>query len=349
MVEPSDTQPASAAPARFIALEALRVTLSRPPVWLLILAVECLLALPVAIAYHGWMTTATAHHYAPGSLLANLSENFRFDHREETEALNTTIARFGAVLALVSMLLGCFCAGGWLQVFLERTRGESLKRFFFGGARYFWRFFRLLILSLLTLALVGWIVYGWPWQRLVLQAMFDVPPHAYGSLETLPSETAAFHLKFVQSSLYAVLFGLVLSWGDYTRTRLALHDTNSALWAGICSWWTILRHPIKTLRPMIGLFAIELSIVLVLGWLARSIEADIVRSPEAMSIGILFGVAQFALLWRVILRGSRYHAAVQVSRQVVRPIARPDPWKESVGGPGGPRYPIGGDEYSVSM
>jgi len=51
----------------------------------------------------------------------------------------------------------------------------------------------------------------------------------------------------------------------------------------------------------------------------------------------------------VIVRGSRYHAAVQVSREVVRPIARPDPWKESVGGPGGPRYPIGGDEYSVSM
>jgi hypothetical protein len=56
-----------------------------------------------------------------------------------------------------------------------------------------------------------------------------------------------------------------------------------------------------------------------------------------------------ALVWRVILRGARYHAAVQVSREIVRPIARPDPWKKTIGGPGGPRYPIGGDEYAVSM
>jgi len=349
VVEPLETQPTTMRPSRLVALEALRVAIGRPPVWILILAVECLLALPAAIAYHGFMTSATEHHYAPGSLFANLSENFRFDHRVETDALNTTIARVGAVLALLSMLFGCFCAGGWLQVFLERTRGESLKRFFFGGARYFWRFFRLLVLSLLSLALVGWIVYGWPWNRVVLQWLFDVPAHAFASLETLPNETIALRLRLAQSTLYALLFGLVLTWGDYTRTRLALHDTNSALWAGICAWWTILRHPVKTLRPMIALFAVELSIVLVIGWLARSIEADIVRSPESFSIGLLFAAAQFALLWRVIVRGSRYHAAVQVSREVVRPIARPDPWKESVGGPGGPRYPIGGDEYSVSM
>jgi hypothetical protein len=104
---------------------------------------------------------------------------------------------------------------------------------------------------------------------------------------------------------------------------------------------------------MLGLFALEVAIVYVTGWLARSIEADIVRHPEAVGIAFLFAAAQFALLWRVILRGARYHAAVSVSRDVVMPIARPDPWKESLGGPGGPRYPIGGDEYgdeySVSM
>jgi hypothetical protein len=34
---------------------------------------------------------------------------------------------------------------------------------------------------------------------------------------------------------------------------------------------------------------------------------------------------------------------------VVTPILRPDPWKDSVGGPGGPRYPIGGDEHLVQL
>lgn len=349
MAEVTEPEPGPSAPARFVALEALRVTVGRPPVWLLILSIECLLALPAALAWHGFMTTATEHHYAPGTLFANLPENFRFDHRGEIGDLNASISRAGAVIALLAMLSGCFFAGGWLQVFLERTRGESIKRFFFGGARYFWRFFRLLLLSLSLLALLGWIVYGMPWNRLVLGWMFDVPAHAFGSLETLSSETIAFRLRFTQSALYALGFGLVLTWGDYTRTRLALHDTNSAVWAGICTAWTLVRHPIKTLRPMIGLAAIEAGIVLVLGWLARTVEADAVRTAEPLTVAVLFATAQFALLFRVILRGARYHAAVQVSREVVRPIARPDPWKESIGGPGGPRYPIGGDEFSVSM
>ena len=124
MADGIEPQAASPMPARFTALEALRITLGRPPVWLLILSIECLLALPAALAFHGFMTSAIDHHYAPGSLFANLDANFRFDHREGLDALNGTTARLGAVLALFSMLIGCFCAGGWLQVFLERTRGD---------------------------------------------------------------------------------------------------------------------------------------------------------------------------------------------------------------------------------
>jgi hypothetical protein len=35
----------------------------------------------------------------------------------------------------------------------------------------------------------------------------------------------------------------------------------------------------------------------------------------------------------VILRGARYHAAVQVSSAIVPPLARPDPWRESFAAP----------------
>jgi hypothetical protein len=349
VAETGDVHPQTAVATRFVALEALRITIGRPPVWLLVLSLELVLALPPALAYHGWMSGTIAHRYEPGSLFGNLDASFRQDKALELQQLDAATSRMGAVLVLFSMLIGCFCAGGWLQVFLERTRGESLRRFFLGGARYFWRFFRLLLLSMCVLALVTWILHGLPWNEVVLHWMFGVPRGDFQALESLGSEITAERLRFVQSGLHAALFGLVLVWGDYTRTRLALHDTSSALWAGLCTWWTIFRHPVRTLRPMIGLFAIEIAIVLVLGWLARSVEADIVRRPETFGVGILFATAQFALLWRVILRGARYHAAVQVSRDVVMPIARPDPWKASVGGPGGPRYPIGGDEYSVSI
>ena len=50
------------------------------------------------------------------------------------------------------------------------------------------------------------------------------------------------------------------------------------------------------------------------------------------------------------MRGARYSAALQVSHQLVRPLARPNPWKKTIGGPGGPRYPVDdGEDFGVSL
>lgn len=338
---------AAAASRRPVAVEALRITLGRPPVWLLVWALELVLALFPALLFARWFQDATAHRYAPQSLFADLGADFRFDHRQGMSALDASIGSAGALLVLVAMLGGAFFAGGWLQVFLERTHGHSLQRFFFGGARYFWRFVRVLALTVLSLALLSWLLFGMPWNRLVLGWGFDVPEHAWTSLETLSSERTARSLQTAQQVLFALGYTLVLVWGDYVRTRIALHDTSSAVWAGLCGWFTLLRHPLRTLRPYALLFALELAIVLAVGWFARVVEAGIHAEPDPIDVLILFGAAQLVLLWRVVLRGARYHACVQVSREVVRPIARPDPWKASAGGPGGPRYPIGGEEYGI--
>jgi hypothetical protein len=337
------------ADGRVVSLDALRAALGRPAIWLVITLFQTILALAPALAYLAWMSTTTAHRYAPGSLVSNLGANFRFDHRAELDTLGDATGQMGAALALVAMLAGCFCAGGWLQVFLERTHGESVRRFFYGGARWFWRFVRLLVLTLLLLALCGWIAYGKPWNLLVLDLGMDVPASDFERLETLPSEQTVVTLRFAQAILHALLVCLVLVWGDYTRTRLALHDTSSAVWAGFTTFWTILRHPIRTLRPHLVLFLLELFLVTGLGFFARSVEGDLVETARPWAIAVLCATVIAALVWRVILRGARYHAAVQVSREIVRPISRPDPWKKTIGGPGGPRYPIGGDEYAVSM
>jgi hypothetical protein len=341
-------EPASPQAPRIVFAEALRVTLGRAPVWCVAWAAELLPALVPAIAWGAWMSGASAHRYAPGTLFGELSTVFRTDHRTAMALLDDTSSRTGAVLALLVMLAGCFTAGGWLQVFLERTEGHSLRRFFWGGARYFWRFLRVLVLTILLLALLDYVVYGAPWNVAVLHWIYRVPAADYDKLETLTSERSVFAIHFAQNALYAVLFALVLVWGDYTRTRLALHDTMSAVWAGLCTWFTLLRHPRKTLRPMLWLGAIEVAIVAVAGTFARKIEGDV---GGASLIGpiLLLVIGQLALIWRVILRGARYHAAVQVSREVVRPISRPDPWKASFGPPTGPRYPLGGDEYGMSL
>jgi hypothetical protein len=332
-----------------ISFTALRAALGRPPLWLVVWALEALLALAPALMLHGWLTGAIGHRYEPGSLFGNLGPYFRFDHRHEIERLDDATGAIGAVLAVLAILFGTFSAGGWLQVFLERTEGHSLRRFFLGGARYFWRFARLTVLTVVVLAFLSWLVHGPAWKTIVLKGVCRVPANDVDRLETFTSEWTAFLVRGIQQAVYAVAVGLLLVWGDYTRTRLALHDTASAVWAGICTAFTMLRHPVKTLRPFIALFLLEAALLVGAGMLARAVEGAVASGSAFAGVGILLALGQIALLWRVVLRGARYHAAIQVSREVVRPISRPDPWRASIGPEGGPRYPIGGDEYGMSL
>lgn len=340
-------------------LGALRAAFSRVPIWLLTWAVFLLLALMAALPWYDFYESAVGNRYEPGALVSSLDRtllgdvsdtSFRFDHDDEISALNEKTAATGTLLAFGAILLGMFAAGGWLQIILERTRGQSVRRFFFGGARYFFRFLRLLVLSLLILAVFGWVIYGKPWEHFVLGDWLGVPGYDRDSLETLDSEWTFVQLKWAQAALYALVFALTVTWGDYTRTRMALHDTSSALWSGFLTFFTILRHPIKTLRPMIGLLVVEAFVLAGAFALQDWIGGYLADSPTRTKVWLLILIGQLALMWRHVTRGARYHAAVEVSRQIVRPLSRPDPWKESIGGPGGPRYPLGeGDEYGVAL
>lgn len=334
---------------RGIVLDALRGAVSRPAAWGAVFLAQALLAAIPGLMAHEWLSRAMGANYAPGSLLVDLDALFRHDHKDSLAVLDAQVGLVGAALALVSVLLGCFVAGGWLQVFLERTEGETLRRFAFGGARWFWRFARVAFVGLLLAALCTWVVRGPAWNHVVLSGLCGVPSSDWSALETLDSELSAWRLRFAQDLAHALGIAFVFAWGDWTRTRMALFDTNSAAWAGLCTLWTLVRHPLRTLGASATLFGVEAALLLLLGLLSRSMEATIHRTGEAWPTIALLVLALLALLLRVVLRGARYHAAVHVSRQVVTPILRPDPWKDTVGGPGGPRYPIGGDEHVVQL
>jgi hypothetical protein len=325
---------------------ALRTTLGRTPIWLLCWAVPLVLALVLAVPWRGFYAGVLEHRYEPGSVMAWMDEGFRFDHREELASLRTSTAGIAAALAFVVMLFGVFSGGGWLQVFLERTQGHSLRRFLWGGARYFWRFARVWLLTLASLALLTWVLHGWPW-KMVTKLLFGAVD---GDLEVLASERSVVAVTWVQDGLYGLGVALLLAWGDYTRTRLALQDTRSAVWAGLCTWGLFLLHPLRTLRPMFVLLALEAALVLGLGSLARGVDRGLSPESGTGTLLMLFLLGQAVLLWRGIVRGARYHAAAQVSKRLVPPLAQPDPWATRVGGPGGPQYPIDTtDDYGVSV
>jgi len=327
-------------------LFALRNTLARAPVWILVSVFTILLALVVSTPWLTWFREIISHRYAPGSLIRGLDEVFRTDTAASRAGIESSTRSTGAALALVAMLGGAFTAGGWLQVFLERTRGRSLRRFFYGGSRFFFRFLRVLLLTLLGLHMAGWLLYGAPWDWLVHGLMFGAPD---GNLEVLSSELTVRRIGWCQDGLFFAAVALILVWGIYTRSRMALHDTTSAVWAGICSGALMVAHPLRTLIPMAALFAAQAVVLAAAGYFNDTTQARLGAPGDWTGVLVLFLLTIVTLAWRTIVRGAGYHAALQVNAQLVRPLSRPDPWSKSVGGPGGPRYPVGGDEYEVSL
>ena len=222
-----------------------------------------------------------------------------------------------------------------------------MRRFLWGGAKYFWRFLRVWILSLIALALIAWVVHGWP-ADMLLELLFGAEKGT--DLEVLTSEWTAVWVGWIQAGLFAGCLALLFAWADYTRTRMALHDGRSAIWAGICSVFLILVHPVRTLRPLGILFLIEIAVVYGLGTWSWSINTGLDAESTWTSVLMLFVLGQAALLWQTISRASRYSAAVQVSQTLVAPLSQPDPWAGRIGGPGGPQYPIDQtDDYGVSI
>jgi hypothetical protein len=124
--------------------------------------------LVVALPWYHELNDILTGRYPRGAQVHDLDAIFRADHRATLAALDEGSAHSGTLLACLAALLGIFFAGGWLQVILERTQGQSLRRFFLGGARYFWRFLRVWVLVLLVLAGLRWILYGMPWNEFVL-------------------------------------------------------------------------------------------------------------------------------------------------------------------------------------
>ena len=332
-----------------VTVRALNGAVGRTAVWVSCWLIFELLALTIAMGWFDWMSGVLEHRYAPGSLLNDLGANFRIDHGDSMSAASQYAAGLGAILAFVALLFGAFTGGGWLQIALERTEGRSLRRFFGGSARFFWRFLRLMVLQMLILAVLGWIVYETPWEYLVLGRWLGVPEGDYSSLETLDSEATVRTLGWIQDGLYAALFALVSSWSLYSRTRLALHDTKSAIWAGMCTVATLFRNPIRTLRPLALLFLVDLAVVFLCGRMLSGFQSGLGPETGVGAIVIIFAIGRFAVAMRHLTRGARYYAAVHVSRELVRPIAKPDPWKESIGGPGGPRYPLGEDDEFAAL
>jgi hypothetical protein len=286
--------------------------------WALAAALELLLALPPALLWQDWLRGALAGRYEPGELFANLSTSFRFDHRAGLAALNANASLWLGFAALCAMLLGVFFAGGWAQLSFDGEDGQVLARAGAGARRFFWRYFRVWLLTLVLLALWSWALFEGPWKTVVLGWILRLPESSGDRLEALTSEWSAVALRSAQALIYALGVALLLCCADYARLRIAWKEGRSALAGWIGAAWMLLRAPFRALAPLAAIFLLEAAIVAVASLCARRFEGRIGLGEAGLGALTLLGATTLALAGlRCWLRGARYLAAAEYLRESV--------------------------------
>jgi hypothetical protein len=280
------------------------------------------LSLPMALVFHGWLNSAIGHRYEQGDLFANLTTAFRFDHRESWAQLASQNAAMGAVLALVSMLLGMFFAGGWVTMAYQRQ--HTMRAALQGGIRFFGRYLRVWLCTLVALALLSWIVYGAPWRLGILGVGAGLPESDWDRMESFRSEWSAVGLRLAQGGIYVLGIALVLTAVDYARLRIAWRDTGSVVREYLGAWWLILSRPWKTLAPVALVGGIEATLVVLAGFGVRRIEGAVgVQQAGLEGVLVLAAISIMLVALRSWCRGARYAWAARVVEREVEPLPKP--------------------------
>lgn len=207
------------------------------------------------------------------------------------------------VLAVFLLFLGSiFLAGGAVKMLVYDGPDYSPRMFYEGCGRYFWRFLRLALYSVLFYAVA----------LIVTRLLRKLAEQAWDEGMEDHQLTIA---GWVVSGLMLLLFALVSTAMDYAKVRLVADDSRKSLRAAFGSMRLVLTHLGKTMGVWLVLMvflAVFVGLYLpVSNWL---------QGGGAGSILALILVQQLYVLSRVWLRMMAWGAAVELD-----PFVRPKP------------------------
>jgi hypothetical protein len=203
-------------------------------------------------------------------------------------------------LTVLYILLSTFLAAAFIGMYAKEYR-LSFTEFLMEGAKYFGRFFRLSLLSLLVYSLLFLWLFDWAGDR--------IPVWTANS----SSEMTPFIYYLVKNTLVLLVLSVVTLCFDYAKIRVVVEDRISALIALIAGT----RFAINNFRETFGLYLLLTLFGLGLLVLYAVVEQQIVQQSFsgvllAMVVGQLFMLARF---W---LKASFYASQTALYRQAVQ-------------------------------
>ena len=301
-------------PVQAISFGASRVSQSKR-IWGLVWLLHILVATALASFPAAFVAYSLAHSNWSQELLGQLDVSWVFEAvKAERGMPYSAIMSAAAAMAALLLPLNTFIAGGAIAHFLDREFPYSPRRFYENCGRYFWRFFRLFLISLifygLALALSGLInrIADKIWGK----GMEAAPLVWMGRLQTVVM-------------VLLVLFVHLLF--DYAKIILVWEDRRSA-WRSMAEAWKFTLH---NKSRTFGLLILLLLLSLVLGLVWWGFRAATEHAPAGLLVVIVMA-QQCYVLARIGMRllGWASQAGLAQSlrpeyKPVVKPVFTPEP------------------------
>jgi hypothetical protein len=262
-------------------LKGIRDASARPKMVVVLWLANLLAAVPLYLVFSAAWGGAVGASGLGGSLASKTDMNAVVEvlTGSSSSLRNAMIVALG--LAALYELAAIFLAGGILETLIRKPgKGAFASAFFGGGGRFYGRFFRLSVVSLLL-----WVPAAGLYLvlDLALSAAFHDP-----NLELL-----GFYLDIFRGAFALALFFLIKMIVDYARIRIAVRDSRGAA-AGLLSAVRFVgRRPGRTLGLYCGLGLLGLGLLALYGLADSSLPKT---SPAAVAAGL--ALAQIFILSR---------------------------------------------------
>ena len=225
---------------------------------------------------------------ASESLLQKLDFNFIFELLAHHGGAVQTILCLFLILIFIYLLVSIFLTGGILFTLTNSMRMAATERreerfaavFFQGAGKFFGRFFRLFIYSLLL-----WVIF------IILNVLLNLVCRPLTSNGT--NEQLMLYLFWARLAIGFFLFFLIKMILDYTRIKIVLEDTRSVFRSLLQTMGFVFQNFGKTLA-LYYLLIITAIILFLIYWILKSLITPDSLFPILMAfvIGQIFIISR---------------------------------------------------------
>lgn len=260
-----------------------------------------ILAALAALPLLGVAVPMLAHSGYASDLLKQFDVVFLFEAMQAHSGLSGALISAYPVVLFMTLTAAVFLAGGAVKLMVHDEMVYSPREFWAGCGEYFWRFFRLMLYSLIFYGIASALSGG------VKKAAAKI----WGEgLEGAPIVMATW----AANALLLFLWGIVSTAMDYAKVRLVTDESRKSLRACAGSLWLVLKNP-RALGAWLILALLWILFTLIYQPVANRIPAT------TMPLIVLLAIwQQIYVVGRVWLRFVSWGVAAELD-----PVLRPRP------------------------